>query len=72
MDVWWQHAEVGKYSVPMQLRPLVHTFFRSRGLDYVFAASDRPTVIYGSNKKLLYSNLNADEVSDGKVLRFNT
>ncbi|KAK9905245.1 hypothetical protein M0R45_000357 [Rubus argutus] len=28
-----------------------------------FAASDRPTVIYSSNKKLLYSNVNLKEVS---------
>ncbi len=29
----------------------------------VFAASDRPTVVYSSNKKLLYSNLNENDVS---------
>lgn len=28
----------------------------------MFAASDRPTIIYSSNKKLLYSNLNENEV----------
>ena len=28
----------------------------------MFAASDRPTVIYSSNKKLHYSNVNEDEV----------
>ena len=31
----------------------------------VFAASDRPTIIYSSNKKLLYSNLNENEVDRG-------
>ena len=36
--------------------------FRSNGVSYVFAASDRPTVIYSSNKKLLYSNVNENEV----------
>ena len=36
--------------------------FRSNGTSYVFAASDRPTVIYSSNKKLLYSNVNENEV----------
>ena len=36
--------------------------FRSNGASHVFAASDRPTIIYSSNKKLLYSNLNEDEV----------
>ena len=35
---------------------------RSRGAAAVFAASDRPTVIYSSNRKLLYSNLNENEV----------
>lgn len=34
----------------------------SNGANHVFAASDRPTVIYFSNKKLLYSNLNENEV----------
>jgi DNA damage-binding protein 1 len=29
----------------------------------VFAASDRPTVIYSSNKKLVFSNLNEGEVN---------
>lgn len=29
----------------------------------VFAASDRPTVVYSSNRKLMYSNLNENDVS---------
>jgi hypothetical protein len=29
----------------------------------VFAASDRPTIIYSSNRKLLYSNLNENDVA---------
>lgn len=29
----------------------------------MFAASDRPTIMYSANKKLLYSNLNENEVS---------
>jgi DNA damage-binding protein 1 len=37
---------------------------RSRGAAAVFAASDRPTVIYSANRKLLYSNLNENEVSE--------
>ena len=36
--------------------------FHSNGVAHVFAASDRPTVIYSSNKKLLYSNVNENEV----------
>ncbi len=35
---------------------------RSRGATAVFAASDRPTIMYSANKKLLYSNLNENEV----------
>ncbi|GKC46407.1 DNA damage-binding protein 1, partial [Tanacetum coccineum] len=37
--------------------------FSSKSTTHVFAASDRPTVIYSSNKKLLYSNVNLKEVS---------
>ena len=45
-------------SQPISLRP-----FRSRATTHVFAASDRPTVVYSSNKKLLYSNVNLREVN---------
>ena len=41
---------------------LIWTARRSNGVSHVFAASDRPTVIYSSNKKLHYSNVNEDEV----------
>lgn len=37
--------------------------FRSKNTTHVFAASDRPTVIYSSNRKLLYSNVNLKEVN---------
>lgn len=37
--------------------------FRYHNEDFVFAASDRPTVIHSSNGKLLYSNLNENEVN---------
>ena len=43
---------------PISLRP-----FRSRGATHVFASSDRPTVVYSSNKKLMYSNVNLREVN---------
>ena len=42
-------------------KPIMLRTFRSNGTSYVFAASDRPTVIYSSNKKLLYSNVNENE-----------
>ena len=31
-------------------------------MSHVFAASDRPTVIYSANQKLLFSILNENEV----------
>jgi len=37
--------------------------FATNGSHHVFAASDRPTVIYSSNRKLLYSNVNLREVT---------
>ncbi len=44
-------------------KPITLKTFQSNGIDHVFAASDRPTVIYSSNKKLLYSNVNENEVN---------
>jgi len=44
-------------------KPITLRTFVSNGTRHVFAASDRPTVIYYSNKKLLYSNLNENEVN---------
>ncbi|TPX30298.1 hypothetical protein SmJEL517_g06115 [Synchytrium microbalum] len=43
---------------PVALRP----FRGADGRNHIFAASDRPTVIYSSNQKLLYSNVNLKEV----------
>lgn len=43
-------------------KPITLKTFHSSGVAHVFAASDRPTVIYSSNKKLLYSNVNENEV----------
>eukprot|EP00271_Cylindrocystis_brebissonii_P010251 TRINITY_DN26392_c0_g1_i1.p1 TRINITY_DN26392_c0_g1~~TRINITY_DN26392_c0_g1_i1.p1 ORF type:complete len:1092 (+),score=241.19 TRINITY_DN26392_c0_g1_i1:211-3486(+) len=44
-------------------QPITLRTFRSKDAQHVFAASDRPTVIYSSNKKLLYSNVNLKEVT---------
>eukprot|EP00891_Asterochloris_glomerata_P001303 jgi/Astpho2/1303/fgenesh1_pm.00024_%23_4_t len=44
-------------------KPITLRAFRSSGTSHVFAASDRPTVIHSSNMKLLYSNVNEDEVN---------
>ncbi|XP_022762655.1 DNA damage-binding protein 1a-like [Durio zibethinus] len=49
--------------VSLGTQPITLRTFSSKNTTYVFAASDRPTVIYSSNKKLLYSNVNLKEVS---------
>lgn len=49
--------------VSLGTQPMTLKLFTTNGAQHVFAASDRPTVIYSSNKKLLYSNVNLREVS---------
>ncbi|XP_076896669.1 DNA damage-binding protein 1-like [Bidens hawaiensis] len=49
--------------VSLGTQPITLRTFSSKNTIHVFAASDRPTVIYSSNKKLLYSNVNLKEVS---------
>ncbi|KAL0407520.1 UNVERIFIED_CONTAM: DNA damage-binding protein 1 [Sesamum latifolium] len=49
--------------VSLGTQPIALRTFSSKNATHVFAASDRPTVIYSSNKKLLYSNVNLKEVS---------
>ncbi|GMY38038.1 DNA damage-binding protein 1a [Fagus crenata] len=49
--------------VSLGTQPITLRTFSSKNTTHVFAASDRPTVIYSSNKKLLYSNVNLKEVS---------
>ncbi|PSC68559.1 DNA damage-binding 1 [Micractinium conductrix] len=56
--------------IALGTKPISLRTFRSRGAAAVFAASDRPTVIYSANRKLLYSNLNENEVSH--MAGFNT
>lgn len=48
--------------VVLGTKPILLSAFNSGGQRHVFAASDRPTIIYSNNKKLLYSNLNENEV----------
>ena len=45
------------------MQPLTLRTFSSKNATHVFAALDRLIVIYSSNKKLLYSNVNLKEVS---------
>ena len=49
--------------VSLGTRPITLRTFSSKSVTHVFAASDRPAVIYSNNKKLLYSNVNLKEVS---------
>ncbi|CAI9783475.1 unnamed protein product [Fraxinus pennsylvanica] len=49
--------------VSLGTQPITLRTFSSKNATHVFAASDRPTVIYSSNKKLLYSNVNLKDVS---------
>lgn len=49
--------------VSLGSQPLSLSRFRSKNMTHVFAACDRPTVIYSSNNKLLYSNINSKEVN---------
>ena len=51
-------------------QPISLRTFLSKGTTRMFASSDRPTVIYSSNKKLLYSNVNLKEVNH--MCPFNT
>ena len=43
-------------------KPINLRSFKMHGSKHVFAACDRPTVIYMSNGKMMFSNLNEDEV----------
>ncbi|CAK8675984.1 unnamed protein product [Clavelina lepadiformis] len=52
-----------KKRVPLGTQPTSLRAFTSGGTRTVFACSDRPTVIYSSNKKLVFSNVNLKEVS---------
>jgi len=54
----WDRKKISLGTQPIGLRT-----FRSKQTTHVFAASDRLTVIYSSNKKLLYSNVNMRDVS---------
>eukprot|EP00252_Welwitschia_mirabilis_P019638 TRINITY_DN4603_c0_g1_i1.p1 TRINITY_DN4603_c0_g1~~TRINITY_DN4603_c0_g1_i1.p1 ORF type:complete len:1092 (+),score=216.35 TRINITY_DN4603_c0_g1_i1:257-3532(+) len=52
-----------KKKISLGTKAITLRTFRSKNRTHVFAASDRPTVIYSSNKKLLYSNVNLKEVN---------
>lgn len=49
-------------SISLGTKPISLSFFTSSGIKHIFAASDRPTVLYSSKGKLLFANLNEGEV----------
>lgn len=59
-----------KKKVALGTKPILLNAFKSKETMNVFAASDRPTVIYSNAKKLLYSNINLKEVD--YTCSFNT
>lgn len=52
-----------KKKVTLGTQPTVLRTFKSLSTTNVFACSDRPTVIYSSNHKLVFSNVNIKEVN---------
>lgn len=52
-----------KKKVTLGTQPTVLRPFRSLSTTNVFACSDRPTVVYSSNHKLVFSNVNLREVN---------
>jgi len=54
---------VSKKKVALGTQPIALSVFRNNGQNCVFAASDRPTVVYSSNEKLLFANVNVGEVT---------
>ncbi len=52
-----------KKKISLGSQPIHLSTFKSNGKSNVFAASDRPTVIYSSNGKLLFSNVNLKDVT---------
>lgn len=52
-----------KKKVTLGTQPTVLKTFRSLSTTNVFACSDRPTVIYSSNHKLVFSNVNLRQVN---------
>lgn len=52
-----------KKKVTLGTQPTTLKTFRSLSTSNVFACSDRPTVIYSSNHKLVFSNVNLKEVN---------
>jgi len=59
---WTSGMLSDKKKVILGTQPTILQMFRSMSTSNVFASSDRPTVIYSSNHKLVFSNVNLKEV----------
>eukprot|EP00033_Pygsuia_biforma_P001101 GCRY01001253.1.p1 GENE.GCRY01001253.1~~GCRY01001253.1.p1 ORF type:complete len:1121 (+),score=337.54 GCRY01001253.1:198-3560(+) len=53
----------GRRKVTLASQPVHLNTFSSRGTQHVFAASDRPAVLFSNNNKLLFSNVNLQGVT---------
>uniref|UniRef100_A0A915J2E8 DNA damage-binding protein 1 n=1 Tax=Romanomermis culicivorax TaxID=13658 RepID=A0A915J2E8_ROMCU len=51
-------ALIDKKKMTLGTQPITLKVFQSRGAINVFGCSDRPTIIYSSNQKLVFSNVN--------------
>ncbi len=49
-------------SVSLGTQPVTLKLFKSQHSMHVFAGSDRPTIIYSNSKKLVYANVNLNEI----------
>ncbi|RHY28438.1 hypothetical protein DYB32_005979 [Aphanomyces invadans] len=52
-----------KKKISLGAQPILLSAFRSKDVTHVFAASDRPTVLYSQHGKLLFSNVNVKQVN---------
>lgn len=59
----WNNLVLISFQVTLGTQPIVLSTFRSLATTNVFACSDRPTVIYSSNHKLVFSNVNLKQVN---------
>ncbi len=50
--------EIFNVKVILGTQPTVLRKFKTQSVTNVFVCSDRPTVIYSSNKKLVFANVN--------------
>eukprot|EP00798_Chlamydomonas_sp_ICE-L_P003904 gene3904-13974_t len=73
---WRMDGNTGALSdrkrIMLGTKPIQLKTFRFNGTVNAFAASDRPTIIYSSNKKLVFSNLNEDELQIAPTINYSS